>query len=221
MGLFSFDIYQIIFLAITFVISISIHEYAHAWASVKLWDPTPIIDWRLTPNPLVHIDPIGFVMIFLINFWRGRPVRINPSYYKNTIRDELLVALAGPASNILLSIAWTFIMLIYIKIIGTEAYFGWWNDLIVQFWFMFSWINIALAIFNLIPLPPLDGYRIVKFLKPNRWYWLEENMRTIAIVFLLLILVPNPIGTQIWSFIASVSRIVYGIIHAVMTFIIR
>jgi Zn-dependent protease len=85
---------DIIFLAIIFVISISLHEYAHAWSSYKLGDPTPKIQGRLTPNPLVHIDPIGFLMIFIIHFGRGRPVIVNPSYYKNTLRDELLVALA-------------------------------------------------------------------------------------------------------------------------------
>lgn len=212
---------DIIFLAIIFVISISLHEYAHARASSKLWDPTPKIDGRLTPNPLVHIDPIGFIMIFLINFGRWRPVRINPSYYKNKLRDELLVALAWPATNILLSIAGTFIMLIYIKIIWTDAYFNGWNDLIVQFWYMFSWINIALAVFNMIPLPPLDGYRIVKYIKPMRWYWLERNMRYIAITFLILILVPNPIGTNIAWGIATTSKFIYWIIHAILTFIIR
>lgn len=221
MWLLSGDILQIVFLAIIFIVSISIHEYAHARTSVKLGDPTPKIDGRLTPNPLVHIDPIGFLLIFIINFGRWRPVRVNPSYYKNTLRDELLVALAWPASNLILSIAGTMIMVLYIKIIGTDAYFNGTADPIVQFWFLFSWINIALAVFNLIPLPPLDGYRIVKYLKPMRGFRLEKNMRIIAIVFLVLILLPNPIGGQIGSVIMHVSRVIYGIIHALVTFIIR
>lgn len=221
MSLLTLNVTEILFLAVTFIISISIHEYAHAWASVKLWDPTPKIDWRLTPNPLVHIDPLWFILIFIISFWRWRPVRVNPSYYKNTLRDELLVAIAWPVSNIVLSVLWTIIMLVYIKIIGTEAYFWWWQDLIVNFWFTFSRVNIALAVFNMLPLPPLDWYRIVKFLKPNRWYRLEQNMRVIAITFLALILIPNPIWSQIWSVISSVSRLIYWLIHALLTFIIR
>lgn len=84
----------LIFLALIFVISISLHEYAHAWMSNRLGDPTPRLQGRLTPNPLVHIDPIGFLLIFLIGFGWGRAVIVNPAYYKNTLRDELLVALA-------------------------------------------------------------------------------------------------------------------------------
>ncbi|MDP2669794.1 MAG: site-2 protease family protein [bacterium] len=92
--MFSFSAFELISLAITFVISISLHEYAHARASTKLGDPTPKLQGRLTPNPLKHIDPIGFLLIFIIHFGRGRPVIINPAYYKHPLRDELLVSLA-------------------------------------------------------------------------------------------------------------------------------
>ena len=92
--LLSMDFLTIIYLAVIFVISISLHEYAHARTSAKLGDPTPKIQGRLTPNPLAHIDPLGFLMIFIIHFGRGRPVIVNPAYYKNKLRDELLVSLA-------------------------------------------------------------------------------------------------------------------------------
>ncbi|MDO4713722.1 MAG: site-2 protease family protein [bacterium] len=81
-------------IAIIFVVSIGLHEYAHAYVSYALGDPTPKIQGRLTPNPLKHIDPIGFILIFLIHFGWGKPVQIDPSYYKKPYRDELLVALA-------------------------------------------------------------------------------------------------------------------------------
>lgn len=208
-------IFDTVSLAVIFIISISLHEYAHALASSKLWDPTPKIQGRLTPNPLVHIDPIGFIMIFLIKFGWGRPVIVNPSYYKNPLRDELIVALAWPAVNILLSIAWIIIKLIYLKIVWIEQFFA--NDPIVVFWNLFAWINVSLAIFNLIPLPPLDGYRIVKYLKPSRWYRLEKNMRIIAIIFLAMILIPTPLQWVIWWFISIVSSKIYSFIHVVLT----
>ena len=100
-------------LAIILLVSIGIHEFAHAYTSYKLGDPTPKIQGRLTPNPLKHIDPIGFLMIFIIHFGRGKPVQIDPSYYKKPYRDELITALAGPASNILLGSLGLLIMFIY------------------------------------------------------------------------------------------------------------
>ena len=108
-------------LAIILLISIGIHEFAHAYSSYKLGDPTPKIQGRLTPNPLKHIDPIGFLMIFLIHFGRGKPVQIDPSYYKKPYRDELITALAGPVSNIVLGILGILILMIYGKLLGTSA----------------------------------------------------------------------------------------------------
>ena len=80
------------------------HEYAHAYVSYRLGDPTPKLQGRLTPNPLKHIDPIGFLMVFLAHFGRGKPVQINPLYYKNPRKGELIVSLAGPATNLILAI---------------------------------------------------------------------------------------------------------------------
>jgi len=87
-------IIEIIQLAIILAISIGMHEYAHAYVSYRLGDPTPKLQGRLTPNPLKHLDPIGFFMIFIAHFGRGKPVQINPLYYKNPRKGELMVALA-------------------------------------------------------------------------------------------------------------------------------
>ena len=102
-------------LAIILLIAIWLHEYSHAYVSYKLWDPTPKLQWRLTTNPLKHIDPIGFLMIFLIWFGRWKPVQVNPTYYKDPVKWELLVALAWPAMNLVLAIIWIVLMLIVSK----------------------------------------------------------------------------------------------------------
>lgn len=192
-------------LAIILLVSIGIHEFAHAYSSYKLGDPTPKIQGRLTPNPLKHIDPIGFLMIFIIHFGWGKPVQIDPSYYKKPYRDELITALAGPASNIVLGIIGILILMIYGKLIGTSAIelFNA-NDLVIQFWIMFSMINFGLAAFNLIPLPPLDGYRLVKIISHKAGAWMEKNMIYISIGFLLLA-VRGPLSDLLGNYISEVS----------------
>lgn len=193
-------------LAIILLVSIGIHEFAHAYSSYKLWDPTPKIQGRLTPNPFKHIDPIGFLMIFLIHFGRGKPVQIDPSYYKKPYRDELITALAGPASNVSLGIIGILILMIYGKLLGSsaiEVFNG--NDLVIQFWTLFSMINFGLATFNLIPLPPLDGYRLVKIVSHKAGAWMEKNMHYIAIGFLLLA-VRWPLSDMLGTYISEVSR---------------
>lgn len=210
------DILQIIFVAIIFVVSISLHEYAHARTSAKLGDPTPKYMWRLTPNPLVHIDPIGFVLIFLINFWWGKPVEVNPAYYKNPLRDELLVALAGPAMNIILAIAATLILMIYVLLSGTTSVLFEQTDIIVQFRMLFGLMNCSLAIFNLLPLPPLDGRRMVKFLFPSFGYRIERYGRYISLAVILLILLPGT-WTAVYSLVSFLSHAVYGSIYFVLS----
>lgn len=192
-----FDIINIIFLVIILAISIWLHEYAHAISSYNLWDPTPKLQNRLTPNPIAHIDPIGFLMIFLIHFWWWKPVIVNPSYYKNPLRDELIVSLAWPFTNLLLAIFWIIILSIYAKFwlwVEHQVYLLKYLDafssqyMILRFWLMFSVINVWLAIFNLLPLPPLDWYRLIKFFIPRLWFWMERNTLIILPIFLFVLI---------------------------------
>ena len=187
---------QTLLIAIVLVVAISIHEYAHAWCANKLGDPTPRLQWRLTPNPLVHIDPFGFILIFIIHFGWWRPVYTNPSYFRNPVRDDFLVAMAGPMSNFILAILGFIILCIL------WLWFGY-NQIeianIIDFWIMsrpnilliframFAMYNIALAIFNLLPLFPLDGYRIIKIISPKAGYFLERNGQVAMIITIIII----------------------------------
>ena len=197
--------------AIIFIVSISIHEFAHAYTSYKLGDPTPLIQWRLTPNPLKHIDPIWFILIFLIGFWRGRPVQFDPSYYKKPYRDELLVALAGPASNILLGFIGILTMLCYLKISGLSAMSMNTWDLVVGFWSNFAILNFALAAFNMIPLPPLDGYKLIKITNHKAGDRLEKNTFWISIGFLLLV-VFGPFKWILHTYITGVANFLFKLV---------
>lgn len=201
-------IFDIIQLAIILAISIWMHEYAHAYVSYRLGDPTPKLQWRLTPNPLKHIDPVWFLMIFLVHFWRGKPVQINPLYYKNPLKGELMVAFAGPAMNMILAIIWILVILIYAKIMGGTPNDIFLNnvDLMISFWINFSFLNIAFAIFNLIPIFPLDGYRLVKIF----WRKLSDKMESfpmysfIGLIIVLILLFQTGILSIVSQFIFNI-----------------
>lgn len=150
--------------------AIILHEMAHAYMSFFLGDPTPKETGRLTPNPLKHIDIFGLICMFLFRIGWAKPVRINSEYYKNRRVGIFLVALAGPLMNFILAIlsliSATLLYKFGYSFITTNAL----GDLIFYLLQFFAMINISLGIFNLIPIPPLDGSRIVgSFLSANAY----------------------------------------------------
>lgn len=196
-----------VFLVIILLISIWLHEYAHARTSYKLWDPTPVLQWRLTPNPLKHIDIIWFISVFLIGFWWWKPVQINPIYYKNPTRDETLTAFAWPAMNLVLAFFWMLIVMVYGKVIWMwlqDLLVG--GDYVVMFWQLFIIMNIALAVFNMIPVPPLDGYRLIKIFWKKWAQWMEKNVMRISMILIILIVSGSPI---ISAYISTVTDLIY------------
>lgn len=205
---------NIVSLAIILLISIWLHEYAHAYVSYIQWDPTPKIQWRLTTNPFKHVDIIWFLMIFLIWFGWWKPVQINPYYYKNPVKWELFTALAGPATNLCLAIIGIILILIIWKISGlalTDIYLGNY-DFLIWFFLKFSMINIALAVFNMIPLPPLDGFRLVKIISTKFASNIEKYTTYIAIGLILLIVLGERVIwlDVVWNFISTVSSSIFN-----------
>lgn len=206
------NILDIVTLAIILLIAISLHEYAHAYVSYKLGDPTPKLQWRLTTNPLKHIDPIWFLMIFLIWFGWGKPVQINPYYYKNPVKWELLVALAWPAMNLVLAIIGIFVMLVSAKLtwMWLENIMTWNYWFGINFLIQFSMINICLAVFNMIPLPPLDGFRIVKIISLKFANMIEKYTQYIVIWFLIIVVLwRNPIWQFLWNTSYKIFRLIF------------
>ena len=206
-----------VFLLIILLISIWLHEYAHARTSYKLWDPTPVLQWRLTPNPLKHVDLVWFISVFLIWFWWWKPVQINPIYYKNPIRDETLTAFAWPAMNLVLAFFWMLIMMVYAKIIWI------WvqdvllvSDFVILFRQMFIMLNICLAVFNMIPLPPLDGYRLIKIFWKKWAQWMEKNVMRISMILIILIVSGSPI---ISTYISTVTDLIYRLFFMLFSLI--
>ena len=167
-GLLDILIYLLSISAVLFL-TLPIHEYAHAKAATKLGDPTPRYGGRLTLNPLAHLDPIGTALMVFLGFGWGKPVQVDQRYFKNPKRDMALTAAAGPLSNLIVAL----VMLIPINFLfyfvtiieGGTLYY------IILFLNYIASINIYLAVFNLIPVPPLDGSRLVTAFLPDRIYY--------------------------------------------------
>lgn len=168
------------------IIGFSFHEFAHAFASHKLGDPTPGNQGRLTLSPLAHIDLIGFILILVAGFGWAKPVQINPRYYKNPRRDEMIVSLAGPAMNLVIAFVFVVIYRLTINFYssGNVIVYNLLN--VIQY---VTWINIILFFFNLIPLPPLDGFHILRELLPRRQYrliWFLEQYSSIILIIIII-----------------------------------
>jgi Zn-dependent protease len=166
----------LILYVIIILISISINEFAHAKAADVLGDPTPRLSGRLTLNPLAHLDPIGFLMLLIIRIGWAKPVPINPYNFKNPNTGMMIVGLAGPFSNFI--IAW--VLAIFLRNIPAPHYL-WYDALTAAIW-----INLALMVFNLLPIPPLDGSRIFTQYLPVETQMYLERYGFIILVFILL-----------------------------------
>lgn len=148
------------------IIGLTFHEYAHGWVAKRLGDRTAEAHGRLTINPVAHLDPVGFILLLLAGFGWAKPVPVNPYNLRGDIKQGmLLVSLAGPATNFLLAVA----SAVLLGLFGSMQipYF----NIIMQYMIV---INVVLAIFNLIPIPPLDGSKILAGLLPGRQDWLDQ-----------------------------------------------
>ncbi|HHY13277.1 MAG TPA: site-2 protease family protein [Thermoanaerobacterales bacterium] len=161
------------------LISITIHEFSHAKAADVLGDPTPRLSGRLTLNPIAHLDPLGLLVLWIAKFGWAKPVPVNPRYFDSPRRGMILVSLAGPLSNILLA----FISLFILKV-GFLSY----GSVIMQITSLLLSYNLALAVFNLIPIPPLDGSKILSGVLPVKYHLIYSNVETYGPIILLLLI---------------------------------
>ena len=168
------------------ILGLSLHEFAHAWMSNKLGDPTPKRQGRLTINPLAHIDWIGFLALLLVGFGWGKPVMIDPSYYKNRRTGEFLTGIAGVTMNLIIAVLLSFPTKALIS-----AYYSSGSPLLENVLYIFYYavmINVVLMIFNLIPVPPLDGWGIVTQIfnlqKYSWWYKVYQYGQWILLILI-------------------------------------
>ena len=188
-------LYWIIFAVPSILIASTIHEYAHGLIAFKLGDPTAKAEGRLTLNPLSHIDPIGALSMIIFRFGWSKPVPINENNFEKRELGTAITALAGPISNLLLACLLAVINLIFQPNL---------NSILGNFVLTFTVINLALAFFNLLPIPPLDGHKIVRAIIPRKARYQWERLEKFSILLLILLILPIlPSGSIAGTFMST------------------
>lgn len=179
-------------------VAITFHEFAHALAADRLGDPTPRLQGRLTLNPLAHLDPLGTLFLLVARFGWGKPVQFDPFNLRHPRRDSAIISFAGPASNLLLAIVCSIALRLLLVSNGPPVTFfarGFLHPLIL--------LNVVLAVFNLIPLHPLDGFAIVRGILPQEYARQWQELEPYGVIFLILLILPLGAGPPPISQIVS------------------
>jgi Zn-dependent protease len=198
------DIPRLILLAPPFLFALTIHEFAHGYVAFKLGDPTAQTNGRLTLNPLKHLDPIGTIAFFFISFGWAKPVPVNAYYFKNPRKDMIWVALAGPATNLGIAVISAIIaksVLLMASILPHTAVTTSLLYPIIEMLVASVWINLVLCIFNFLPIPPLDGSRILAGLLPEHLARSYTSLERYGFIILILLMLTNTISRLIMPII--------------------
>lgn len=184
------------------LLAFTFHEYAHAITADRLGDKTPRFQGRLTLNPIVHIDPIGFLMILIVGFGWAKPVETNPSAFKNYYRDDLKVSAAGVIANLILGFIFAIVAVLFSKYLPND---GALNTIILKILVITGQINCLLFFLNLVPVPGFDGFHIVRDLFPKFFYNLSDTvLRYQFLIIVVLILPILPGGQSVFYYLVQV-----------------
>jgi len=196
------NLQSLILLIPVILLALSVHEFSHGLVAYRLGDPTAKNAGRLTLNPISHLDPIGTIMLFLVHFGWAKPVPVDPRYFANPKRDMLRVALAGPVSNMILAFL-SGMVIRFIKVNPDPFIGNFMGEAFIAMMYLSIEINLILAVFNLLPIPPLDGSKILYGLLPPEYDHIAYNLERYGpfILLALLLLGRNVLGFIIGPFV--------------------
>jgi len=200
-------IQELIVLAPPFLLALTIHELAHGYVAKRLGDPTASLAGRLTFNPLKHLDPVGVLCFFIMKIGWAKPVPVNPAYFKNPGRDMLWVALAGPGSNLLLAVVSAILAKGVIAVSLLPLFI---LQPVVHMLAASIWINIMLAVFNILPIPPLDGGKILAGILPRHLARSFARLEPFGFVILLILFYTGILSEIIMPIIAFAHDLLVG-----------
>jgi Zn-dependent protease len=172
------------------LLSLTVHEYFHGWTANKLGDPTAKMQGRLTLNPIAHLDILGTILMFVVGFGWAKPVPIDPRNFKDPKKDTILVAIAGPLSNLAMALAAGLALRYMIpKMVSGEINSEGVYPVVAIILILTLFYGIALAVFNMIPIPPLDGSRVLYGILPNRYAYAYSRFEPYGVIFLFLLFI--------------------------------
>lgn len=181
--MFNFDLARMIYVLPGILLALTVHEFSHGYVAYLIGDSTAKNNGRLTLNPIAHIDPLGFLMLMFAGFGWAKPVPVNPYLFDiDRRKGTLMVSLAGPASNIIMAILLTLVFGLFLRFTGI------YNQVVQQLFVSAISINLVLAVFNLFPIPPLDGSKILMSLFPSRFEQTFHEMERYSFILLLALL---------------------------------
>lgn len=202
------------------LIAIIGHELGHAWVSDKLGDPTPRNTGRMTFNPLAHLDLYGTILMLLTGFGWAKPVMINPMYYRDRKKGTALVSLAGPLANLIMAAAgmavWAIALILNAKAALGAGIF----NLIASIAHTFVYTNLCFMVFNLIPIPPLDGSKVLGIFLPDRTYYKMLQYERYSLILIMVLSLTGAFGGIIGSGVNAVFRLLAMPINSLLNTII-
>lgn len=202
------------------LIALMFHELAHGYVSIKLGDPTPRMQGRMTLNPIAHLDLVGTILMIFTGFGWAKPVQINPRYYKDPKKGMALTALAGPLMNFLLAILAMLLYGIYFIIVSKTGLMAGAIQSVSYLVMRFVTLNLCFMVFNFIPIPPLDGSRILGIFLSNRAYFKVQEYERYSFIILIILSATGAFDRLIGTGVSAIFNVILSGLQSLVMMVI-